>query len=260
MKRTSGLTSVPSGLARFLAEPAVEKTWAALGNFENGAARRELAAALAKQQHGLCAYCEIDLVPQDIRVDHVVPQSDQSDGPRLSCDPDNLLAVCQGGSKQPNSQSEDDPYRNPARFKAPRKRNLSCDAARGNRPATDFIDPRTVPASPPVMRVRQTGNLEPVPASCAQHTVAPETVAAHIDCLRLNVGRLMIARAAIFETLMNTASRIPEKIYSKYMSQRATELLLPNAEGELPRFFTTYRSFFGPVAETVLTKPPHSWI
>ena len=259
MKRISGLTAVPPGLTRFHADPKAEKTWAGFGNFENGAARRELTGALARQQHGLCAYCEIDVIPLDTRVDHVVPQSDPSDGRRLSCDPANLVAVCHGGSNRAIFGREG-PSHDSVRYTPPTNRNLSCDAARGNRPATHFIDPRTLPAVPSVLRVTRTGTVEPDSAACAYHSRPPETVATHIDCLKLNVRRLTIARAAIFDALLATAARVPATDIRRYMEQQASARLLPNAKGSLPRFFTTSRSFFGAFAEAMLARPPQSWI
>ena len=40
----------------------------------------------------------------------------------------------------------------------------------------------------------------------------------------------------------------------------ARQELTPGQNGELPAFFTTARSFFGPVAEAVLGEHPQTWI
>ena len=39
----------------------------------------------------------------------------------------------------------------------------------------------------------------------------------------------------------------------------ARDELLP-ANGRLRRFFTTSRSYFGPIAEQVLDEPPRAWV
>jgi hypothetical protein len=54
MKRIARLPDTPAGLTRFHADPAVGKTWDDFGNFELGAAKRELTAELvARQQCGV---------------------------------------------------------------------------------------------------------------------------------------------------------------------------------------------------------------
>ena len=43
------------------------------------------------------------------------------------------------------------------------------------------------------------------------------------------------------------------------MTEAARDELLP-ANGRLRRFFTTSRSYFGPIAEQVLDEPPRAWV
>jgi len=262
MKRIKGLEASTAGLARFLADPATEKTWDEFGSFETGAARRELTDALAERQHGLCAYCEIDLRAGDTRVEHFVPQSDPVEGERRACDYTNLLAVCMGGS---NAAIFGPATKNPnqARFLPPVAKNLSCDAAKDDSSPIDLLDPRLVPALPSLVEVTPSGELIPDPNACAQHGIAETAVETHVRRLGLNVGRLRINRVAVWNALQAAADEIAhvEAVALPSRLRRfASDLLLPDANDRLSAYFTTIRSFFGPVAKGILNIPPHEWI
>ena len=261
MKRICGLTEAPAGLARFHADPATVKTWNEFGTFEKGIARCELTDALRDRQHGLCAYCEIPLAPNDKRVEHFVPQGDSAQGAALACDHRNLMAVCKGGSDAifgPNSLTPD-----PSRFLPPVRKNISCDAAKGDRSATEFLDPRQIPATPSLVQVNSGGRVESEPSACAGHAVSKADVDAHIVALRLNVERLRIQREAVWDELtkfyVNLAHE-PEETRHDLVFALAERRLLPRPDGSLAAFFSTTRSFFGPVAETILMQSPQRWI
>jgi uncharacterized protein (TIGR02646 family) len=261
MKRICGLTDAPAGLARFHADPATVKTWDEFGSFERGAARRELTDALLERQHGLCAYCEIRLDPNDKRVEHFVPRSDPAQGATLACDHRNLLVVCKGGSDKifgPDSLAPD-----PNRFLPPVSRNISCDAAKADSSAAKFLDPRQIPAAPSLFQVNPDGRVESDPSACALHAVPRTDVEAHIAALRLNVERLRIQREAVWGELtifyLDSALQ-PEGIKLELIYALAERRLLPRSDGLLAAFFSTTRSFFDPVAEIILAQPPQQWI
>ena len=44
------------------------------------------------------------------------------------------------------------------------------------------------------------------------------------------------------------------------MKEAARMELLPREDNRLPRFFSTSRSYFGPVAERILEEAPQEWI
>jgi uncharacterized protein (TIGR02646 family) len=261
MKRIAGLPVPPPGLARFHSDQDISKTWAEFGSFEAGRAKRELTAELTARQHGLCAYCEINLVPNDTSLEHFVPQSDSMWGATLACDHRNLLAVCRGGGNAmfgPGSLQPD-----PTRFLPPVRENLSCDAAKDNRPATEFLDPRTLPIQPVLVQVNEDGSLVVDPTACGQVGVPETAVSDHIRGLGLNVGRLSNLRAAVRTELIIAFlefATLPPQQTDEHLIAMAESRLLPDPVGVLARFFPTARSFFGPVAETILSRPPQSWI
>ncbi len=261
MKRIKGLAAAPSALAQFVVDPTTPNTWSAFGNYQAGAGRKEITTALVEQQHGLCAYCEISLVSDDTRVEHFVPQSDPVSGAALAVDHRNLMAVCMGGSNASFGPAALNP--DPTRYLDPVKANMSCDAAKGNTPANMFIDPRSVPAFPSLFSVNEDGELSADPASCAAHNVDVTAVERHIQGLRLNVGRLRNQRRAVRDALTQayqTFYALPEPLFRQQLLAFAESQVLPGGNNRVSRFFTTTRSFFGPVAEQILVQPPHAWI
>jgi uncharacterized protein (TIGR02646 family) len=259
MKRIAGLPAAPPALARFQTNAAVDTTWDAL---RDDPAYQELRSALTERQHGLCAYCEIDLLPDDTSIEHVVPRSDPTHGGKLACDHGNMLAICRGGSNVPVYGPE--VLRpDPARVLPPVDKNLSCGQAKGNRPASEFLDPRQVPDAPSLVDVDSDGRLVSTAIACATHNVVQKTVDDHIERLKLNVERLRIRRQAIMagleEAFAAFAVLSPED-RDQGLTSFAEHHLLPNNDGRLRPFFTTARSFFGPLAEAILARPPQAWI
>ena len=165
MKRAAGLPSTPDGLLRFRTDKSATQTWTGFGSFEAGAAKRELTRDLVTCQFGLCCYCEISLREDDIQLEHFIPRSDPSVGAALEPDERNLLAACKGGSNANFAASTRLP--DPSRFLPPVRSNLSCGSAKGDRPAAQFLDPRTLPARPPLVRVDLEGALLVDPEACA---------------------------------------------------------------------------------------------
>lgn len=115
-----------------------------LGSWENfkGVYREKYTALqrkLYEDQRGICAYCEIDLIPSpevgspDFRIEHYHPQSDESANWRYSWD--NLFATCGGGSVTPIVGHE-------GRYTAP---DLSCDAIKGDSIIDDIAFSPTCP-------------------------------------------------------------------------------------------------------------------
>jgi len=254
MKRIAGLPDAPPSLARFNADPAVRKTWEAFDAYENRAARRELVGELQKRQHGLCAYCEIELRDDDRRIEHFVPRSDPTIGTALTFDHANLMAVCHGGSRPKFDTDGETP--DPRRYRRPPKANASCDVAKANRPASAFLDPRSIPPSPSLLAVGADGTLAPNAAACDHHCISVVEVAEHINGLSLNCERLNLARAAVRATLLELGLTTPETHYRAWVESN----ILPDQEGQLQPFFTTRRSLFGPLAEAILVRPPQAWI
>ena len=251
MKRVTRLPSTPHGLLRFRTDTAATLTWTGFGSFEAGAAKRELTRDLVACQHGLCCYCEISLPEDDIQVEHFVPRSDAQFGAALELDERNLLAACKGGSNANFAASAQMP--DPTRFLPPVRRNLSCGSAKGDMPAAQGLDPRELPAQPPLVRVDLEGALLVDSEACTVAGVPPNRVQAHINHLGLNVPRLRIARSTIYHELQRGFDAL--KADTLWIAFAAAQLL-PDTDGRLAPFFTTARSFFGPLAERILEREP----
>lgn len=179
MKRVKGLPGPTPGLARYHAAAGADATWDGFGSFEEGQAKAELGTALERMQRGLCAYCEIKLVSGERQIEHFVPRGDPGQGTALELAHGNLLACCRGGTNSDFAPGTRNPQL--AYFTPPPRRNRSCGEAKGSKPASVFLDPRQVPAAPPLFRVLRDGTLEPDARACAVHGVRSETVSDHIQ-------------------------------------------------------------------------------
>jgi uncharacterized protein (TIGR02646 family) len=259
MKRIAGLATAPPSHVAFHADVSIEKTWESLRDHP---AYRELRDALADRQHGLCAYCETDLIPNDISIEHIVPRSDPEHGKHLACDHGNMLAVCRGGGNTavfgPCVRHPD-----PRRVLPPIEKNLCCGQAKGDRPASDFLDPRHIPRSPAIVSVGEDGTIASVSDACREHGIDRGAVDAHLDRLRLHIERLRIRRETIWQELAMSFDlflNLPATERDDHLTALAERQLLPNHENKLAPFFTTARSFFGPLAETILARPPQAWV
>lgn len=250
MKRIRALDSPPAGLASYLAT-VDHPDWVEFRSHETGASYRELIEALAVRQHGLCAYCEIDLLGNDRQIEHFVPRSGTAE---RDLDVGNLVAACRGGSS--TSFAPDGPRPDEVRFLPPARRNISCGQAKGNRSPVWLIDPRDLPTAP-VFKVLEDGRLEADAAACASSGVSLEDLAKTIEALGLNVRRLREARRQFTEALIELAAAIGDDDMKRRWIRA---LLSPNAEGNLRRFFTTSRSYFGALAERVLETTFETWV
>lgn len=211
---------------------------------------RELVETLTHLQHGLCGYCEIDLRKDDRQIEHVIPRSDPQHGDARKLDPTNLIACCLGGTKK---------VADPERFLQPPKQNASCGQAKGERTDPDFIDPRTLPALPSLTRVSYDGRIEADQNACKEAGFSVNAVEKTIDILCLNAERLRLAREKRWRALNTNWNQYLGD--PQVMEAAARRELLPDQKDRLPRFFTTSRSFFGPLAERVLKQQPQvCWV
>ena len=250
MKRIQRMDHATAGLEAYLAEEGnKEKDWDGFRSHDAGASYRKLAEALMDIQHGLCGYCEIEIDERDRQVEHVVPQSDPQQGVANALDYANLITCCKGGTLR----TEDDERR-----RKPVKRNRSCGEAKGDLVDADFIDPRTLPALPSLLRVNFEGRIEADMDACETCGIAADKVEKTIDILGLNVERLRRAREARWNALSeNWAANIGNP---QVMESAARVELLPDKEHQLRRFFTTSRSYFGAYGERILDEQPRVWV
>ena len=256
MKRIRGLAGPTPGLADYLDCEGGAANWDRFRSHQAGAAYRELLEALQDIQHRLCGYCEIDLIEADRQVEHVVPRhplrprkDPPGDGER-DLDAHNLIACCRGGTL-PFSTADEERRRDPV------KHNRSCGEAKGNSSDPAFLDPRSLPTLP-LMRVRMDGRIEADEDACTAAGVPVRSVRRTIGTLCLNVERLRRARARRWRALnANWGDWLDD---AEVLAAAARAELLPDDAGRLPRFFTTSRSFFGPLGERVLAEEPRGWL
>ena len=233
------------GLINYRRHAGGQASWS--GYRKNQSRYLKLMDGLTALQHGLCGYCESSLREDDRQVEHVVPQSHSQHGKRRALDPTNLIACCGGGKAQgANVQSDVERYG-----------DESCGQAKGNISDPDFIDPRVLPELPSLMHVRANGQIEADSKACEETGVTASRVERTIELLNLNVQRLQRARQRHRRKLGANAQHFTN---GAAMEQWACQILLPKHGGRLNRFFTTSRSYFGPVGERVLAQKPRAWV
>ena len=254
MKIVRRLANCPQGLGDYLAQGGDATDWA---RFRADAphAYRELRDALTKIQRNLCGYCEIDLATNDTQVEHIVPQADPQHGAAGTLDFLNLIAACRGGTEQ---MFDADALDDPGRFLRPIRENLSCGQAKGDVNDPDLIDPRNLPESPPLIRVRPDGTIVADGASCHATGIDESRIERTIAILGLQSERLRLAR----ENRWNDLKRSWDTMLNddQAIQAAARQELLASADGNLPKFFTTGRSYFGRLGEEILDARPDEWI
>ena len=113
-------------------------------------------------------------------------------------------------------------------------------------------------ASPDAVRLRRRlESLSPRDPALDQADVEIR-VCRTIDTLCLNVERLRRARARRWRALSaNWGDWLDD---AEVLAAAARAELLPDDAGRLPRFFTTSRSFFGPLGEQIPAEELREWI
>ncbi|MDR2892158.1 MAG: TIGR02646 family protein [Deltaproteobacteria bacterium] len=202
-------------------------------------------------QKGLCAYCECRIRTDDKlhrQIEHFHPKSDRSTDKNWDLDWQNMLAVCDGGSR--------------AETKHARQKNLSCDASKKNLVYDGvLLNPLAVPPFPNLFVVnRGTGKLKPDEKTCSgvivldnQYGTTEALVKNTIEILNLNCSRLSDLRLMVVEAIENQKAQYRKKgvvpkdalreLSGRYFSQH-----LPS----WPEFFTTIRCCLGQAAEEYL--------
>lgn len=202
---------------------------------------REVLEALIDAQHGLCAFCEIQLDPPLwAQVEHWHPKDPRIDpSHNWGLDFTNFMAGCEGGER-------DKPDR--GRSLPPISETRHCGPAKDNRVLVQvLLDPRRdVPRGRPLWKFEPTGEMSVVPSP-----VEPELVARGertIKLLNLNSRVLKRLRKVVWqelnadilsawETLGATEETYP-KAYEYVAGER-----LASKTGRLDAFWSVIRSF-----------------
>ena len=148
----------------------------------------------------------------------------------------------------------------PSDFRRPKQVAAMRRAARSP-PA--FVDPRTLPDLPSLMRVRPNdglndGLIEADLGTCQAAGRSADDVERTIRLLGLNVPRLKRARQDHWSNLSRMMPLYRD--HPDAIEQWARRNLLPDIDGNLFKFFTTTRSYFGELGERVLAEEPRDWI
>ena len=249
MKRIRQLPGPIPGLSNYKRQAGDGATWEGYRSHRAGRRRyRDLVERLADLQHGLCGYCELNLLKYDRQVEHVVPRSDPTRGTALALDAANMIACCLGGALNDPKVQEDHE----------RSGEQSCGLAKGGKSLPEFIDPRTLPELPSLTRVRPDGHIEADASACQTVERSASDVEKTIEILRLNTPRLRRAREDYWRNLEQTMRDYQPD--SNAMRAWAQHRLLAQQNGNLHKFFTTSRSYFGELSERVLAKQPRDWV
>lgn len=262
MKQTAMLAAEPEKLRSYREE--IERKgqvpdWDIFRNTDRDAFQ-ELRSALVKTQHGLCAYCEIDIHGmKPIQVEHYLPKSRGTpEAPAYArhLNYRNLLACCMGGVAPMHPHDMSALGANRTDYMAlPFAQSKSCgDAKDDHEPADDLLDPRTLRLADKIFAIDPEGRIFPDEEGCRLASVPVQKVKRTIEILRLDCGRLTYARKKWWETRTIVLLPLLEKCLEE--PQHLREILGPNQDGWLPRFFSTTRCYLGRLAEAWLAQQP----
>ncbi len=169
MKRIRAVAEPTPGLRAYL-DSVDHANWGEFGSHDAGRSLHELHETLVLNQHELCACCEIE-IKQRRQIEHVIPRSDEVDGRQRALDVTNMIACCLGGTKPVYGleKHEREDY-----FRRPVPDNMSCGQAKEDLNDKDFIDPRRLPALPPLVRVGNDGLIEVDTDACQAARFDPD--------------------------------------------------------------------------------------
>ncbi|MEA3332693.1 MAG: retron system putative HNH endonuclease [Pseudomonadota bacterium] len=220
-------------------------------------------AQTISDQKGLCAFCEIDISgnnPLKCRIEHFHPKSDNTNQHNWALDWQNMLAVCNGGSRPEISDAS---FHMP-----PINENLSCDAHKdrmiqsGKLPENCegwILNPLQLKAFPTLFRIeKSSGRITPDPASCMvcepwsnnHHSNLENLVEHTITMLNLNCDRLKEARLKVIRNIEHNKKKQRQKGLSP--KQGLENLAQRYFRKQWPGFFTTIYLCLGTAAETYL--------
>ena len=210
MKKIRELNKPTLGLAEYLDAIGDDANWDEFRDHNAGASYNELIEKLIDVQHGLCGYCEINLIELDRQIEHVIPRSDPPQGASREVDITNMIACCKGGTSPVFASSERSS--NEDRYREPVKDNMSCGQVKGDRNEEDFLEPRKLPTLPSLTKVLVDGRIEVDEEACESEGIPVARVTRTIEILNLNAERIRSAREKQWNDLEEEAGQIDQHV------------------------------------------------
>jgi uncharacterized protein (TIGR02646 family) len=238
-------SSEPEEIQKYKKKNAAESNkWK---SFRRTGAYNSVRETLIKDQKGLCAYCEIDLHPQDCCVEHFIPRNQSTPENNYDLDWQNMLANCRGGMENIDISEEE----NERRISQPPNRFACCSAAKANFiPNEKFLNPLKLPTLRLFRFSSLDGEIRPDENACKKADIPIEYVQFTIQKLGLNVQRLKNERVAIISEITQELDQRDDGIINPILlkKQIASERF-GDGKYDWPAFFTTIRWVLGKGAE-----------
>jgi uncharacterized protein (TIGR02646 family) len=216
-----------------------------------------LRATLRQSQTGLCAYCEVRVVPANReppneQIAHFHPKRDKATTHNWALDWRNLWLACMGGTRWTDRTGPTDGIR----WNLPE--NLSCDEATRDEVLDGAVlRPDEIPAFPRLFRFKQWSNrldIAPDERACMAAGIPVRRVEITIEKLNLNCPRLASARLTLHAELVRARKRLSSSGLDPLPQLRklAERLLAPSEDGHRRAFFSVARWSLGQAAEDYL--------
>lgn len=206
---------------------------------------------LSTEQGGVCAYCELDLLPDNRQVAHFHPKSDQTSQHNWGLDWNNLWLACKGGTQRH--------HRDPANFLPPINQNRSCDESKGDKIVDDVVlSPAEIPPFPRIFDYDDADKkmtIIPNQQGCEMAGIPVEKVKATIEIFKLNCDRLAEERWRYYDVMVQAMKYSGPKSVEDYKKFKAAILkkFIAMDEGrQWKKFFTLTRWYFEEDAEKYL--------
>ena len=252
MKRVQKSPEEPGLLARYK-QRYPHDTWEKF-HHRSRDGYRQVKQQILHDQHGLCAYCEINIKlteeedrVDDFRVEHFHPKTGTENAEcNYHLEWKNMLGACHGGSQPKVAEAG-------YRF-SKTKEDRSCDVPKGGKSInTEILNPLQIPAKETLFSFDSFSGAMSVDEEKCPEMLRRKAENTIVE-LNLNAPRLKRLRKAVIEVLQDQVTEMVGQGLSveETMDQLAHELLVPNSEDYYPAFFTTIRWFLGEAAEIVL--------
>lgn len=207
--------------------------------------------ALAADQKGICAYCEMSLHPQDRSVEHFIPCHQSTQDNNLDLNWQNMLATCQGGLQKVAIPGED-----ALRNSRPPDNFPCCGAAKADwAPDGQLLNPLELPTTLLFRFSSLDGAISPNKTVCEQEGITLEQAQFTIEKLNLNVQRLKDQRLMVMDEAITMLDQLDdgETEPTKLETELAADYF-GDGSGDWPRFFSALRFALGEGAEQYLSQ------